>query len=37
MVVEAKGDTKKARAEYETALRLDPNLSGAKASLDKLK
>jgi tetratricopeptide (TPR) repeat protein len=37
MVVEAKGDTKTAKAEYERALRLDPKLTGAKASLDKLK
>lgn len=37
MVLEAKGDKKTAKSEYETALRLDPNLAGAKASLDKLK
>jgi tetratricopeptide (TPR) repeat protein len=37
MVVEAKGDTKTAKAEYERALRLDPKLTGAKVSLDKLK
>jgi tetratricopeptide (TPR) repeat protein len=36
MVVEAKGDTKTAKAEYERALRLDPKLTEAKASLDKL-
>ena len=37
MVVEAKGDTKAAKAEYQRALRLDPKLTGAKVSLDKLK
>jgi tetratricopeptide (TPR) repeat protein len=37
MVVEAKGDKITAKTEYETALRLDPKLAGAKASLDKLK
>jgi tetratricopeptide (TPR) repeat protein len=37
MVLEAKGDTTTARAEYETALRLDPKLAGAKVSLEKLK
>ena len=37
MVVEAKGDKTTAKAEYGTALRLDPKLAGAKASLDKLK
>jgi tetratricopeptide (TPR) repeat protein len=37
MVLEAKGDRQTAKAEYETALRLDPKLAGAKASLDKLK
>lgn len=37
MVVEAKGDKITAKTEYETALRLDPKLVGAKASLDKLK
>ncbi|HSO93797.1 MAG TPA: DUF4386 family protein [Candidatus Dormibacteraeota bacterium] len=37
MIFEAKGDKKTARTEYETALRLDPKLAGAKASLDKLK
>ena len=37
MIVEAKGDKKTARTEYETALRLDPKLGGAKASLDKLR
>jgi tetratricopeptide (TPR) repeat protein len=37
MVVEAKGDRTTARTEYETAVRLDPKLAGAKASLDKLK
>jgi tetratricopeptide (TPR) repeat protein len=37
MVLEAKGDRNSAKAEYETAVRLDPKLAGAKASLDKLK
>jgi hypothetical protein len=37
MVHEAKGDRTAARVAYETALRLDPKLAGAKASLDKLK
>ncbi|HUQ98854.1 MAG TPA: TRAP transporter TatT component family protein [Gemmatimonadaceae bacterium] len=37
MVREAGGDTTTARAEYETALRLDPKLAGAKTSLEKLK
>jgi tetratricopeptide (TPR) repeat protein len=37
MIQEAKGDRAAARAAYETALRLDPKLAGAKASLDKLK
>ena len=37
MIVEAKGDKNTARSEYETSLLLDPNLAGAKASLDKLK
>lgn len=37
MILEAKGDRTKAKAEYEAALRLDPKLAGAKASLDKLK
>jgi tetratricopeptide (TPR) repeat protein len=37
MIHEAKGDRTGARAEYETAVRLDPKLAGAKASLDKLK
>jgi tetratricopeptide (TPR) repeat protein len=37
MVFEAKGDKETARVEYETALRLEPKLAGAKASLDKLK
>lgn len=37
MVLEAKGDRTTAKAEYETALRLDLKLAGAKASLDKLK
>jgi tetratricopeptide (TPR) repeat protein len=37
MIHEAKGDRTAARAAYETALRLDPKLAGAKASLDKLK
>jgi len=37
MVVEAKGDKKTARSEYETALRLDPKLTGAQTSLNKLK
>lgn len=37
MVNEAKGDKTAAKTEYETALRLDPNLAGAKASLAKLK
>lgn len=37
MVLEAKGDKAGAKAEYETALRLDPKLAGAKASLEKLK
>jgi tetratricopeptide (TPR) repeat protein len=37
MIFEAKGDRTTARAEYQTALRLDPKLAGAKASLDKLK
>jgi hypothetical protein len=37
MVLEAKADKKTAQAEYETALRLDPKLAGAKTSLDKLK
>lgn len=37
MVFEAKGDKQTAKAEYETALRLDPKLAGAKASLAKLK
>lgn len=36
MVLEAKGDRKTAKSEYETALSLDPNLAGAKAALDKL-
>jgi tetratricopeptide (TPR) repeat protein len=37
MIAEAKGDRAAARAAYETALRLDPKLAGAKVSLDKLK
>jgi len=37
MVFEAKGDKATAKAEYETALRLEPKLQGAKASLEKLK
>ena len=37
MVLEAKGDKNAAKTEYETALRLDPKLAGAKASLDKIK
>jgi tetratricopeptide (TPR) repeat protein len=37
MVLEAKGNLTTAKAEYETALRLDPKLAGAKASLEKLK
>jgi tetratricopeptide (TPR) repeat protein len=37
MIDEAKGDRAAARTAYETALRLDPKLAGAKASLDKLK
>lgn len=37
MIFEAKGDRTRARAEYETAVRLDPKLAGAQASLDKLK
>lgn len=36
MILEAKGDKPKAKAEYEAALRLDPKLAGPKASLDKL-
>jgi tetratricopeptide (TPR) repeat protein len=36
MVLEARGDKKTAQAEYETALRVDPKLAGAKTSLDKL-
>lgn len=37
MILEAKGDRAKAMTEYETAVRLDPSLAGARASLDKLK
>jgi tetratricopeptide (TPR) repeat protein len=37
MIYEAKGDRTAARSSYETAVRLDPKLAGAKASLDKLK
>ena len=37
MVMEAKGDKITARKEYETALRIDPELAGAKASLEKIK
>lgn len=37
MIFEAKGDRTAARSSYETALRLEPKLAGAKASLDKLK
>lgn len=37
MVLEAKGDKKTAKSEYEAALVLDPNLAGAKASLEKVK
>jgi tetratricopeptide (TPR) repeat protein len=37
MIFEAKGDRARARTEYETALRLEPTLAGAQASLDKLK
>jgi len=37
MVLEAKGDRETAQAEYETALRFDAKLAGAKTSLDKLK
>jgi tetratricopeptide (TPR) repeat protein len=37
MIHEANGDGTAARSSYETALRLDPKLAGAKASLDKLK
>jgi tetratricopeptide (TPR) repeat protein len=37
MIDEARGDRAAARTAYETALRLDPRLAGARASLDKLK
>jgi tetratricopeptide (TPR) repeat protein len=37
LIHETRGDKPKAVAEYETALRLDPKLAGAKASLDKIK
>jgi tetratricopeptide (TPR) repeat protein len=37
MILEAKGNKVAARAEYESALRIDPKLEGAKTSLDKLK
>jgi cytochrome c-type biogenesis protein CcmH/NrfG len=37
MIHEAKGERDAAQLAYELALRLDPKLAGAKASLDKLK
>ena len=37
MIYETKDDRPAARTAYETALRLDPKLAGAKASLDRLK
>jgi tetratricopeptide (TPR) repeat protein len=37
MILEAKGDARTAKSEYETAVNLDPNLAGAKTSLAKLK
>ena len=37
MIHEKRGHTAQAREEYETALKLDPRLRGAKESLAKLK
>jgi tetratricopeptide (TPR) repeat protein len=36
MIFEARGDTARARSEYQTAMRLDPKLEGPKGSLDRL-
>jgi tetratricopeptide (TPR) repeat protein len=37
LIIEKKGDKARARAEYETALRLDPGLRDAKKALDALR